>query len=201
LTLSGARRYTAVAVDQWSVFSRFQVYTKHEQLAAGLAALLVGGCAATPIIKNDEQRRALSLLMPQRIEIVEPFTRVKSFDNDRKPDGIELLLRAVNALDNPGLMIVGDVRFELYEFVPASGDNRGKRLDTWDISLNTRNDQKDYWNQVTQMYEFRLWVDPAVLPNENRYMMVVTYQSPLGDRLSADCLIEYREPGMPMGSR
>lgn len=175
--------------------------TKHEQLVAGLAALLVGGCAATPIIQNDEQRRALSLLMPQRIEIVEPFTHVKSFDGDRTPDGIELLLRAVNALDNPGLMIVGDVRFELYEFVPASGDNRGKRLETWDISLNTRNDQKDYWNQVTQMYEFRLWVDPAVLPFEDRYMMVVTYQSPLGDRLSSDCLIEYRKPGMPMGSR
>lgn len=175
--------------------------TRHEKLRAGLAALLVGGCAATPVIPNDEQRRALSLLMPERIEIVEPFTRVKSFDKDRKPDGIELLLRAVNALDNPGLMIVGEVRFELYEYVPASGDNRGKRLDTWDISLSSRDDQKDYWNQVTQMYEFRLWVDPSVLPFENRYMMVVTYGSPLGDRLSSDCLIEYREPGTPMGSR
>ncbi len=163
--------------------------------------LVLSGCATAPMTQDAAQLHALSLLLPKRIEIVEPFTNVKSFDDDASPDGIELLLQAVNSLDNPGQMIVGEMRFELYEFVPASGDRRGRRLEYWDLALATEESQRDHWNQVTQMYEFRLRVDPAVLPIDDRYVLAVTYNSPLGDRLSTDCLIEYRKPSRPMGRR
>lgn len=134
----------------------------------------------------------LSLLMPSRIEIVEPFTRVTSFDDDPKPDGIELVLRAVNALDNPGLMIVGQLRIELYEFVPASGDRRAKRLDQWTVELNSVGHQRDHWNPMTQMYELRLGMDPARIPPADKYIIVVTYDSPLGKRLTDDFTVRYR---------
>lgn len=163
--------------------------------------VVLTGCASTPINHEASQRQALLLLMPKRIEIVEPFTRVTSFDEDASPDGIELLLQAVNSLDNPGVMIVGEIRFELFEFIPASGDRKGARLEYWDVALASEEDQRDHWNQVTQMYEFRLRVDPSVLPMENRYVLAVMYQSPLGDRLSTDCLIEYQKPRGPMGRR
>ena len=168
---------------------------------ASTTLLVVTGCATAPISHDATQLQALSLLMPKRIEIVEPFTNVKSFDDNATPDGIELLLQAVNSLDNPGQMIVGNMRFELYEYVPASGDRRGRRLEYWDLALATAESQRDHWNQVTQMYEFRLRVDPAVLPIEDRYVLAVTYNSPLGDRLSTDCLIEYRKPSGPLGQR
>ncbi len=148
---------------------------------------------------DTAQRRMLAMLMPSRIEIVEPFTGVKSFDDDNTPDGIELLLQAVNSLDNPGLMIVGNVNVELYEHVPASADNRGALLEHWDIELSTAKHQRTYWNQLTQMYEFKLGVDPARIPNKGKYVLVVTYNSPLGDHLSDQCVLRYRAVATPLG--
>ncbi|UCC32161.1 MAG: hypothetical protein JSU86_07740 [Phycisphaerales bacterium] len=157
--------------------------------------LLTGfnGCAAPPRALDDAaQRKMLALLMPSRVEIVEPFTRVKSFDDNATPDGIELLIQAVNALDNPGLMIAGRVRVELYEYVPASADQKGRRLEHWDIELTTAHEQRTYWNALTQMYEFQLGIDPAKIPPADKYVLAVTYTSPLGDRLTDEFLISYK---------
>lgn len=151
------------------------------------------GCASTPRAANDPANRdLLALLMPSRIEIVKPFTRVKSFDDDATPDGIELLLRAVNSLDNPGLMIAGQVRAELFEHVAGSADQKGRRLEHWDVELATAAQQRRHWNQLTQMYEFRLGVDPSVMPQADKYVLLVTYNSPLGEHLTDECVISYR---------
>jgi len=169
---------------------------------AGVAAVLfvAPGCKSAPRAGDEAARREMfALLMPERIEIVKPFTRVKSFDRDNKPDGIELLLRAVNSLDNPGLMIVGHVRVELFEHVEASAEPKGRRLDHWDIDLSSAARQKAFWNQLTQMYEFHLGIDPAVLPREKALVMAVTYNSPLGEHLTDECVIEYHGPGVALG--
>jgi len=163
-------------------------------------SILVGGCAAPQAADNAAQRKLLALLMPSRVEIVEPFTGVKSFDGDATPDGIELLLQAVNSLDNPGLMIAGDLRVELFEYVPASADNKGRRLEYWNVELASEAHQRTYWNQVTQMYEFRLEVDTSVIPPARQFLLSVTYNSPLGEHLSDECLVRYRSASAPMGS-
>jgi hypothetical protein len=146
-----------------------------------------------------ERRQMLSLLMPTKIEIVKPFTRVKSFDADADPDGIEMMVRAINALDNPGLMIVGQVRVQLSEYMPGSAEERGRLLENWDIDLSTAQRQKSYWNALTQMYEFRLGIDPSVIPAAEKYVLTVTYRSPLGEHLADQCLIEYRATTGPLG--
>jgi len=157
------------------------------------ALIAASGCASTSQTKDDLARRdSLALLMPSRVEIVEPFTRVKSFDGDDTPDGIELLLQAVNSLDNPGLMIAGQVRVELFEHVPGSADQKGRRLEQWDVELTTTAQQRRYWNQLTQMYEFRLGVDPTVMPIDDRFVLLVTYNSPLGEHLSDEFVVLYR---------
>ncbi len=158
------------------------------------------GCKSHTITPLESgQRQALALLMPSRIEIVEPFTRVRSFDDDQIPDGIELLLQAVNPLDNPGLMIVGDITVELYEFIPASADQKGRRIDMWEIELRSKEDQKRFWNQITQMYEFRLGVDAELVPAAKRYVLAVTYHSPLGQHLMDEFQIDYRVASGPLG--
>lgn len=155
-----------------------------------MGLFLAGGCQTTPsVLDDDAKRRMLALLMPNRIEIVEPFTRVKSFDDDSTPDGIELLIQAVNSLDNPGLMIAGNVRIELYQHVPASANRTGKRLELWEVQLATKEHQRTYWNQITQMYEFRLEVDPSVIPLDEKYVLQVTYNSPLGEHLTDECIL------------
>ena len=139
--------------------------------------------------KGDDE--IVSLLMPCRIEIVEPFTRVRDFDHDNSEDGIELLLQAVNSMDNPGLQIVGNVRVELYEFVEASAEKKGKRLDRWSVDLSSLELQQKHWNQLTQMYEFKLEVDPAVLPRKRKFVLAVTYNTPQGLHLMDECVLEY----------
>ncbi len=159
---------------------------------AALVGVFAAGCQSPNRLSNDDaQRKMLALLLPSRIEIVKPFTRVRSFDRDSTPDGIELLLRAVNSLDNPGLMVVGHVRVELFEFVSASADPRGRRIDHWNIDLSSAERQKDFWNQLTQMYEFRLSVDPAALPRDKAFVLAVTYNSPLGEHLTDQYVLEY----------
>lgn len=139
------------------------------------------------------QREMLALVLPARVEIVEPFTRVRSFDDDEIPDGIELLLRAANSMDNPGLMIVGKLRVELYVYVPASGEPRGKRLEHWEVDLSTAKQQETYWNALTQMYEFHLGINEKAIPPAERYLLVVTYSSPLGQRLVDECTLDFRQ--------
>ncbi len=164
--------------------------------AAILAAL--PGCASPRHPAGDEaaRQRMLSLLMPGRVEIVEPFTRVKSFDGDDLPDGIELWLQAVNSLDNPGLMIAGDVGVELFEHVEASGTEAGRRIDRWTVELSTIEQQRRYWNQLTQMYEFRLGIDPTTIPLSKRYVLAVTYNSPLGEHLTDRIILEPPSAGL-----
>jgi len=169
---------------------------------AALLALVAAlhGCAAPPRDLDDPAKREmLALLMPSRIEIVEPFTRVKNFGGGSTPDGIELLLRAVNSLENPGLMIAGRVRVELFEYVAASGESKGQRVEQWDIDLTTAKQQQAYWNNMTQMYEFRLALDPVGRLAADAYVLTVTYLSPLADRLTDDYVMS-RSTGIGGGA-
>jgi len=163
-------------------------------LALALAASgLVTACNSpqrTGIRKPNEGEMA-SLLMPDRIDIVEPFTQVRDFDKDGALDGIELLMQAVNSMGNPGLQVVGNVRVELFEFVEATAQPRGPRVDRWDVDLSSVELQQKHWNQLTQMYEFRLAVDPARLPRKRKFVLAVTYNTPQGEHLTDESILEY----------
>lgn len=132
----------------------------------------------------------LDLLMPARVEIVQPFTRVQSFDDDPRPDGIELLVQAVDAMEDPSLM-PGRLDAALYEYIPASADPKGRKLEHWVMELTTPKQQRRYWNSMTQMYEFRLGIDPSRIPPAEKYVVAIVYTSPLGEHLSDECLLTY----------
>jgi len=171
-------------------------------IALGIAGAILGtGCASPPRSgEGGAEREMLALLMPSRIEIVEPFTRVKSFDDDATPDGIEVLLQSVNSLGNPGIMIAGQVRLELYEHLAGSADQKGRRLEQWDVELVTARQQRMYWNTLTQMYEVRLGIDTSRIPVADKYVLTVVYTSPLGERLTDECLLRLRAGANPSGA-
>ena len=169
---------------------------------AGCVVYAMHGCATPRAGDAAKQAQVMELLMPSRVEIVEPFTRATSFDGDAQPDGIELLLQASNALDSPGLMVAGAVRVELYEFLAASGERKGRQLDQWVIELGDKEQQRRYWNQVTQMYEFHLGVDVQKVPVAGQYMLAVTYSSPWGERLTDECVLPFSDgTSVPVRSR
>jgi hypothetical protein len=135
-----------------------------------------------------ETRQAMALLMPEKIDVM-PFTRIESFDDDDRPDGVAVFLRPINVLGDP-VNIVGNVRVELYEYVPASGLREGALLYGWDIALANKQDQLRYWSSTTQMYEFRLALNTEKLPPRPKYVLAVTYNTPLGAHMSDEYILD-----------
>lgn len=168
--------------------------TAHRRLIAAvpLVALALSGCkSAAPISDDQASREMLALVLPARIEIVEPFTRPVSMKGSGEIDGIEVLVQAVNNMDKPGVMIVGSLRVELYEHVPSSGAPKGRQLNRWNIDLSTRELQADHWNPATQMYEFRLGLDREAISSSDSYVLLATYRSPLGEYLTDEMVVRY----------
>ncbi|GIK17059.1 MAG: hypothetical protein BroJett003_20230 [Planctomycetota bacterium] len=135
----------------------------------------------------------LALLMPTRIEIVKPSTRLRGAGGAVRPESLEVLVRGFTVLDNPGALLVGQIRFELFMHQPASGHIEGQRIHQWDIDLGDEENQRRFWNPVIQMYEFSLGVDPAVIPPANKYVLAATLNTPLGQHLSDDLVFELLE--------
>jgi hypothetical protein len=154
----------------------------HFAVVVTVALAGVIGCASQPAALDDPVTvQSLSLLMPAEI-IIEPFTGVKSFDADDIPDGLEVVLRPVDSFGDP-VKIAGVVRIELYHFQPASGEPKGRRIEQWDVAINTSREQETYWNNVTQMYEIPLERDVSGMSPDERYVLEVTYNTPLGEHM------------------
>jgi len=161
--------------------------------AVALSACAVAGCEKRTDLSDTDARGMVELLMPQQIELVEAFTGFRSFDDDERPDGIEVLVRALDTFGDP-VKIAGTIRFELYTFEQASGERAGRRICApWEVTLVTRADQKRYWNLVTGMYEVPLkfpveftggHVEPA-----RKFVLEATYTTPLGTHMTDECVI------------
>lgn len=95
----------------------------------------------------------LRLMLPNKIEI-QPFTSVRSFDDDETPDGILLVLRPVDGFGDP-VKAAGHFYFELWTRQMASGEPKGERLAFWERSITNESDMRLYWTHA-QMFEFQL---------------------------------------------
>lgn len=159
--------------------------------------LLICVAACSPkyndIAENPQSAALLELLMPKEVQIVEAFSEFKSFDDDRIPDGLEVLLQPTNAFGET-VNIVGGLRFELYSFQQASGIRAGQRYQQWDVVLASKEDHERYWNKATQMYEFQLLFDVDSIPREEKYVVQVTYTSPLKQHLTGEAIVNAPTP-------
>ncbi len=150
-------------------------------------------CANRTVDLEDADTRSMvELLMPQRVRIVEAFTGFRSFDDDDLPDGIELLFQPLDAYGDP-VKIAGSVRVELYTHKQASGMPKGQRVcDPWQVDLLTPEDQQRYWNVITGMYEVPLEFPAGAQPGGSKYVLALTYDSPLGEHMTSDCELDLR---------
>jgi len=169
------------------------------------AAALLTACEKRTDISDTDARGMVELLMPQRIELVEAFTGFRSFDKDDTPDGIEVLVRALDTFGDP-VKIAGTIRFELYSYQQASGEPANRRLcDPWEVTLVTQQDQKRYWNLVTGMYEVPLEFPPGfatkVPPAERKFVLEATYTTPLGTHMTDQCIITAPAPRPAVAQR
>lgn len=151
-------------------------------------------CVFLPAIgcreKPGSVDRMVELLMPTRVRIVEPFTEFASFDDDDKPDGLSVLLQPIDSFGDP-VKIAGNVRIELYDYIPASGNRAGRRIcDPWEVSLTREADQRRYWNNVTGMYEIPLKLPKGVQLKPRKYVIVVTYNTPIDTHLTDQAVLD-----------
>ena len=157
--------------------------------AALIICLIVGGCESLSSSKPSIDKQ-LELLLPQKIEIM-PFTKLRSWDDDQLPDGIEVVLRPLDAFDDQ-TKAIGTFRFELHLFRKASSDSRGTRIGFWEVDITNKKAQMQHWDPITRTYRFRLqWDGPAPLPD--KYVLQATYISPAAKRITDLHIFEIRE--------
>ena len=160
--------------------------------ASGMILAVVGGAA---LVVGCQQHRGdvdpmVELLLPQRVRIVEPFTEFTSFDDDDKPDGLTVLLQPIDSFGD-SVKIAGLVRVELYYYVQASGNRAARRVcEPWEISLTTQSQQRRYWNTVTGMYEIPVKLPPGLNLGARKYVVMLTYNTPLETHLTDEATIE-----------
>lgn len=124
---------------------------------------------------------SMTLLLPTKIK-VHSFTKIKPLFGSPLPNGIEVWLEPRDRFGDV-VKIVGDLRFELYRYKPASSDPKGEQIEFWEAQIATAKDQQQYWDKVARMYQFPLGWDYAP-PAGKRYILLATYQPPAGERIT-----------------
>lgn len=174
-----------------------------------LSACLCAGAACQWRAKQvaemtPDQLSALHMLMPASVKI-QPFTQIKSFDQDGIPDGIEVLIQPTDRLGDP-VKVVGRFSFELYSHRRASADPKGEQLQFWEVTLDNDRDQRRFWDRTAQMYVFPLEVVPdAVVADKpalsGKFVLVATYHTPDGVHLSDELVLSVRQAARDLARR
>jgi hypothetical protein len=82
-------------------------------------------------------------------------------------------------------------RFEAYEYLPRSGEEKGKRTIIWpDIDLTEPGRNNEYWRDYLRCYQFTLDVGEEI-ERDRSYVLQVTCITPVGEQLIDYFLIEY----------
>ena len=161
------------------------------------AGCRTGGPAHLPT--EAERVEMLSLMLPIAIEI-QPFTKIKSFNDDEIPDGILAVVRPLDRFGDP-VKAVGLFYFELWTFQASSGERKGERLAYWDRTIGTMEEVGLYWDR-SQMYEFQLaWTGGAegIRPGK-KFVLKVTYRTPWDETIEDERVLDFHLAADTFGS-
>lgn len=168
-------------------------YISDMRLIACLGLLLlpaVFGCSspAAPAPRTAEENQ---LFGPVSMKL-DTFSKVKDWDADGIPNGIEALVEFDDRFGDR-TKAAGVVIFELYDYRPYWPDPRGVRLaNPWTASLRTYEEQKAHWETASGAYMFRLAFDQALW--NHSYVLTATFQSAAGTRLFSRIVLRPQKP-------
>ncbi|MHC4762529.1 MAG: hypothetical protein ACYS71_04035 [Planctomycetota bacterium] len=115
-----------------------------------------------------------------------PLTEFISDENSQEESQIKVY---VSLLDAFGSQIKAPAvfRFELYEYLMRSAEEKGRRITLWpDIDLTEPTENNKQWQDFLRAYEFTLPFEPG----ENQtYVLQATCICPDGRRLSAELVL------------
>jgi len=126
---------------------------------------------------------------PERIEIL-PLTY---FLCEGSGEDLCQIKVYISLLDKFGCQKKGPgvFRFELYDAVVRSTEQKGKRIMLWpDFDLTAPAQNNHYWKDFIRAYEFNLQIDSL---NDRSFILQVTFMCPTGKRHYAEMLIKHPE--------
>jgi len=156
-------------------------------LSGVVTCLTQAGCQPVGRLTERETSDA-PLFAPTDLRI-HPFTAVKDWTGDNKPDGVEVLLELQDRFRDP-TKATGTALFELYEFRKFAPDPRGERLAAWRGSIQTLDEQRMRWNRISRTYGFQL-AYPQIR-NDHSYVLQVWFDQG-GRRLTNQVVLEGQE--------
>jgi len=159
-----------------------------------LVLLLVeGGCGPATTESpppGDNSSNLLSTYIayaPVKIDIM-PLTEFIGAGEPEEASKINVYVSLLDSFDcqkkSPGVF-----RFELYEYVERSADEKGRRIIIWtDVDLTDAVENNNHWRDFLRAYEFNLLFKPE---SNQSYVLQVTCLCPSGRRLSAEFTIKH----------
>jgi hypothetical protein len=163
------------------------------RLIARLALLILPamlGCSpsAVPPPRTLEENQ---LFGPVAMKL-DTFSKVKDWDGDGLPNGIEALVEFDDRFGDR-TKAAGTIMFELYDYRPYWPDPRGARLaNPWTASLVTYDQQKAHWETASGAYMFRLAFNQALW--NHSYVLTAQFQSASGARLFSRIVLRPQSP-------
>lgn len=141
----------------------------------------------TDPITARPQPRDEAAFGPTAMRLHPVFTRLKDWNGDDVPDGVEAMVEFQDAFGDP-TKASGRIIFELYEFRAAQPDPRGPRVaNPWVGSLATLADQRDRWNRASRTYTFPLAL--ARIDAGRTYVVTAQFDDATSSRRFFDRLI------------
>ncbi len=139
--------------------------------------------------ENESTTDLIQAYKPKRIEIL-PLTY---FLCERSGEDICQIKAYVSLLGKFGCQkkSPGVFRFELYEAVARSAEQKGRRIMLWpDFDLTDPDKNNRYWRDFIRAYEFVLQIDSL---NGRSFILQATFMCPTGKRHYAEMPIKHPE--------
>jgi hypothetical protein len=79
---------------------------------------------------------------------------------------------------------IGDLTLQLFDAAPPMAAGKGPLLGTWNLSLNSPEENRDHWDRTTRTYLFRLPLLQSLPRDHDHVTLAATVTLPNGSRLT-----------------
>lgn len=160
----------------------------------------IAGCNDARINPDEsapESAAYVQMMMPRRIDVQRFLTKPVSFAQNGNPDGLEVVLAAVDEHGDPQ-KVCGTFHFELREWRPASGDEQGQRIAFWPVKIADEQASARFYDRLSRYHHFPLELEsPPLKPG--RYILCVRLLTPTADTLFGEYEFEQTTDPAPNG--
>jgi hypothetical protein len=157
-----------------------------------MSLCLLGGCGssssqtASDLDEKNSDLDVFAQYSAEKISIM-PLTKFVGVGAVDETERIKLYVALLDAFGSqrktPGVF-----RFEMYEYIERSGEQKGKRIVIWpDIDLVASGVNNEYWQDFFRAYKFDLDFEPQM---SKSYVLQVTCMIPNGKRLTAEFILK-----------